>query len=221
MEYVLSDGTTTYYYDVSFDEDKLKEIMERLKEYSYTAFDVKISIEDVSIFPGFPVSDRTIRKRTIEYYNNNTLESCLPEAKIYPDSIIRHKDVGSMDFISFLISYRKLPDLYDFLDLLVNNKKIKIQGRLFSDYIFNTLYLETHRDQVLIEKLLGYVESSELVDHYKNGLGKKYRPSVEDYDYAGLRELYSEALKALKFTLKAKKEEVLNEEPVDGLHFSK
>ena len=117
MEYVLSDGTTTYYYDVSFDEDKLKEIMERLKEYSYTAFDVKISIEDVSIFPGFPVSDRTIRKKTIEYYNN-TLESCLPEAKIYPDSIIRHKDAGSMDFISFLIQIINFLRLYKVLILL-------------------------------------------------------------------------------------------------------
>ena len=77
-------------------------------------------------------------------------------------------------------------------------------GNLTMNYMF------THRDQLVLEGLLNYINSQELVNH-----------NLENYDYKGLNELYKETLECFKFNLVAIKEYLDNQEIVSGLLLQK
>ena len=75
-------------------------------------------------------------------------------------------------------------------------------------------YMFIHRDQLVIEAILNYINSKELTDNNS-------KINNENYDYKGLNELYKETLECLKFNLIAVKENVSDKEVISGLSLQK
>ena len=202
MTYELKINNVSYYYDVTYDEDKLREILEELYNYNYEKIcQGKLSGDIVK----FPATKRSIQKKVIEAFN---IEKKHSGDTLYPDTIVHHKNKGS-NYITFDYSYNKLPDLYQYIDMIVNKTPVMKNKRLFRKITDDMFYAFTHFDQIVIDELLNYANSSELEKNYEN--------KNSDYDYIGLNKLYKETLKCLSFNLIAVKEYVESKEVMDGI----
>ena len=182
----------------------MKEILEKLKKYSYvTVGKVQISGE----LTKWPTTKKNIEKRIVRNMNSKD--------KIYPETIVHHKENGC-DFVTYECSYEKLPDLYHYLDIIVNNKSIINYTGLFGyeNERLNMFYSMAHQDQLVIEKILNYIDSPQLVNHDTDTIIKAPNP---DYDYKGLNELYKETLECLNFKLIAVKKYLNNQEAISGI----
>ena len=213
--YEHQENDTEYTYNVTYDKEKLKEILEKLKEYSYTTVGKVKSVGDVT---KWPATKKNIQKR-IAYLFSLSHSSKISNHKLHPKTIIHHKENGS-DFVTYEYSYERLPDLYFYIDIIINDERVTYYYDLFGyipkgipEYIAR----ETQR-RLAVKEILNYIDSSELVNHDTDTIIKVPSP---DYDYKGLNELYKETLQCLNFKLVAVKKNLNDQEVVSGLTLQK
>lgn len=211
MLYEEKRDNIVYFYNVTYDKEKLKEILKKLEKYSYT---VRIEGKIAGNITKWPVTKNILEKRVIEFFNatKNQLDLAL-----YPETIKHCKEDGN-DYVTYEYSYTKMPDLYHYINIMINNKDIMDYVNLFG-YVtgeLNMLYAITHKEQLIIEGVINYINSKELINH---NLENNEEINNDKYDYKGLNELYKEALECFELKLIAKKEYLDNQEiiPVSSL----
>ena len=197
------------FYDVTYNKEKLKEVLERLEKYGY------ISIAEENIAGGitrWPATKKNIQKRVASIFYSRYWNS---KNTLLPETIKLHTE-NNFKYVSYKYSFEKLPDLYSYNDIIVNNRNIMNYADSFGygtgDLTYE--YMFTHRDQLVLEGLLNYINSPELVNHNSKN---DTEISNQKYDYKGLNELYKEALECFSFKLIAIKEFVDNQEVISGL----
>ena len=118
------------------------------------------------------------------------------------------------NFVTYKYLTNKLPDLYDYIDLIINNRRINSENFLKYTKLFNAseFSIIAHRDQLILDGILGYINSPELTNHNSIHDGKEDKA---EYDYKGLNELYKKTLECFNFSLVAVKEYFKNPEPVN------
>ena len=209
MIYEEKKDKLVYFYDVTYDEEKLKRILEKLEKYSY------VSIGRCQIGGSvikWPATKKNIQKRVSSiFYSRN----CYSNATILPETIVRHIE-NDNDFVTYEYLFEKLPDLYCYIDHIVNKTNIMKYAGSFGDRTgnLNMNYMLIHSEQLALEGILNYINSLELVNHY---LKNDVEINDKEYDYKGLNELYKETLGCLNFTLIAIKEYLENPEAVSVL----
>lgn len=193
MNYIERNETYEKIYSVVYDKKRLTDILEELKNYSYYTIESS-SIESVNTHSQMDKSENK-RISNLFYASKRHLN-----AKLHKRTIKYHKENGR-EYYTFNYSYEKLPDLYDYIDLIINNKNILLYDRLFRKKVetrigyYDFLYLAANKDQLLLEGLLNYANSTELTNHSSKKIGKDH------YNYEGLNELYKETLNCFKFNL--------------------
>jgi hypothetical protein len=213
MNFIVEDENSEKYYSVSYDEKKLKEILDKLSGYWYIATTNGRIAGDIT---NFPATDRMIKKRVTAFFYG-AIKRKYKEAFILPETILRHKS-SYEDYVTFDYSYVKLPDLYAYIDLILNNKTTYDYPGLFSKkdgdetVDINPYYACRNQSQLVMDGIMNYANSKELTD---NNSGDK------DYDYEGLKKLYLETLKCFKFRLFAVKEYLENQKEIDALSLRK
>lgn len=201
MTYELKENDTSYYYDVTYNEEKLREILEELNNYNYEKnCQGEVSGEIVK----FLDTKKSIQRKVENIFNS---EKKYAGDTLYPETIVHHKGKGG-NYITFDYSYNKIPDLYHYIDMIVNKTPVMKNKRLFRKVTDDMFYAFTHFDQLVLDELFNYAFSVEL--------GKNYENKTDDYDYVGLNKLYKETLECLNFNLIAIKEYVETEEIIDG-----
>ena len=203
MNYTEITDTYEKYYTVDLDKERLREILEELKKYNFVAHDEGLVGGD--IITRWPTTKKNIKERIEKY--SFTKEQ---EGNVNIDTIFFDKEKGNA---TFKYSYNKLPDLYDYIDILVNNKNVMDYRRLFGningkDGMFTIVF---HKYQILLDCILNYSNSKEF-----NLLKDK-----EGFDYQGLNKLYIETLKCIYFNLIAVKEYIDNPTKVNALELKK
>lgn len=207
MVYETKKGKKTFYYNVSYDIDMLREILEQLKDYRFS----KIGHSQIAgYFTNFPATDKIVKGRVISFFNAHNPEH---SNQILPDTIKRHTEDNN-DYITYDYQYDELPDLYHYLDIIVNGKSVKDYASLFKhDKELNMFYVAGHADQLIMDGIMNYVNSPQLVSNGTEEENAKY-------DYKGLRELYRKTLDCFKFHLFAVKEQVETHEVVSGTYIN-
>ena len=208
MVYEEKKDKVIYFYNVTYDEEKLKRILEKLEKYSY----VSISRGQMGgSVTRWPVTKKNIQKRVsslfhIKYNSNATI---LPET-------IEHHIENDNDFITFEYSFEKMPDLYCYIDVILNKANIMKYASSFGYGMLNLNMnnMLIHSEQFALEGILNYINSQELVNHH---LKNDVEINDKEYDYKGLNELYNETLECLNFTLIATKEYLENPKAVSVL----
>lgn len=207
MNFTKKNKTNEEFYSVNYDKEKLNKIMEELKNYGYTAVE-HCSIEGHT-FTKWPATEKNIKKRLATHFNATNKDE---SATLLPESIVHHTE-DDRNYITYDYLYTKLPDLYAYIDILLNNNHRKYR-KIFkgiSEYIFHdVLYFYENADQFVLEGIFDYANSKELTKH----------DSINDdkeYDYKGLNELYKETLECFQFNLIAVKEYLEKPEPVNVL----
>lgn len=200
-----------YCYFVEFDKERLLKILERLKNYRYISSDTIKLARDKKLL-GLIGKD-TIEERVISYFNNQKIHS---NDKIYPETINYNKnDTGGPAVIEY--SFEKVPDLYHYVDIIINNKDIINYVDLFGIYLqararIDMSYAIENRDQVLLNGILDYIDSEELDNENSN----------RKYDHKELYKLYKETLECFSFRLITIKKHYLNTmEATNGLSFQR
>ena len=186
MKFIEKRETSERFYSVDYNKEKLKEILEKLKDYSYVTIDHCQVAGDIT---RWPVTDGIIKKRVIAFFNATKKNK---GTTLHPGTIIHHTE-DDCDYVTYDCSYTKLPDLYYYIGLIVNDNGD------FIDY-----------EQLGLENILNYVNSPELTKH----------DSITDekeYDYKGLNELYKETLECFSFSLIAIKDYLKEPKQVDAL----
>ncbi len=206
MEFIQKNETNEKFYSVDYDKEKLKGILEKLKEYGYVAKGT--SIVGGNIITKWPATEKNIRKRTIAFFYHTKKNS---NANIYPETIVHHTEDDS-DYVTYDYSYYKLPDLYSYIEIILNNNfpTFLKHRELFEETSNSTFYAYQNSDQLVLEGILNYVNSEELTDHDSINADK-------EYDYKGLNELYKETLGCFKFNLIAIKEYLKKPEQINVL----
>lgn len=214
MEYILKkDDNIIYFYNVEVDKEELAKILEQLKCFSYDCFGQGQTAGEVT---RFPATKDNIYKRIIALHRRdyNT---------IYKNSIVRHTE-NNCDYVTYEYSYNKLPDLYDYIDLLINDRDILLETRLFGNVNgrLDMFYVAAHKYQCIIDGLLNYIDSYELKDinsyNKENDNFENYY--YQEFNHIELMRLYKEALSHIKFELVAKKETVKEKEITDGYTYA-
>lgn len=209
MIYELKKDNEKYFYNVTYDKEKLTEILEKLKKYNYIA----IGHAQISGYiTRFPAINAIIKKRVTSRFSNSN-------EKVLPETIIHHKE-NNNDFVTYDYLFERLPDLYFYIDMIVNSKSILDYPEMFgfsNDYN-NILYDGIFRDQKVLDGILNYVNSLELVN---NNSKDDVVVNNDEYDYKGLNELYKRTLECFKFNLIAIKKNVDTKEEIDGLSVQK
>lgn len=206
--YERQENDAVYTYNVIYDKEKLEEILEKLKKYKYiTVGKAQMSGEVTK----WAATKKNIENRIVRHMNSKD--------KIYPETIVHHKENGC-DFVTYEYSYEKLPDLYHYLDIIVNDKSVINYTGLFGYETgrLNIFYAMAHQEQLVVEKILNYINSPQLVNHDTDTIIKV---TDSDYDYKGLNELYKETLECFNFKLLAVKKYVDNQEVITGLSLQK
>lgn len=209
MIYEEMKDNAVYFYNVTYDKEKLKEILEKLEKYSYISIGQGQMGGNVT---RWPTTKKNIQKRVCSifysrYWNsNNTL---------LPETIARHTK-NDCDFVTYEYSFEKLPDLYSYIDIIVNNRNIMNYADSFGYGIRNLSmnYMLNHRDQLVLEGLLNYINSPELVNHNSEN---DTEISNKKYDHKGLNELYKKTLECFNFKLIAIKEYLDKQEVISSL----
>lgn len=211
--YERQENDAVYTYNVIYDKEKLEEILEKLKKYKYITVGKGQMSGEVT---KWPATKKTIEKRVVDlfYLSPNSLNDTL-----HPETIVHHTENGN-DFVTYEYSFEELPDLYHYIDIIVNNKSVIDYTGLFGyeTGTLNIFYAMDHQDQLVVEKILNYIDSPQLVNHDTDTIIKV---TDLDYDYKGLNELYKEALECFKFKLIAVKKYIDNQETISGLVLQK
>lgn len=213
MQFIEKNDINEKFYSVNYDKEKLIEILEKLKRYSYVATRHVQLAGDIT---RWPATEKNIKKRVIYFFYETNRDL---NATIHPETIVHHKE-NNNNYVTYDYSYTKLPDLYDYIDLIVNKKSILNYIELFGERTkeatgtLNMFYAAHHYDQFVLEGLLNYANSLELTNH---DFGKDKKTSKEEYDYKGLNELYKKTLECFNFHLIAVKEYLKEPEPVNVL----
>lgn len=187
MEYIEKNETNEKFYSVNCDKEKLKDILKKLEDYSYIA--VSHCQMCGQTITKWPATEKNIKKRVIAFFNATKKNK---DATLHPETITHHTE-DDCDYVTYDYSYTKLPDLYYYIGLIVNDN-----GDLV-DY-----------EQLGLDNIINYVNSPELTNH----------DSINDekeYDYKGLNELYKETLECLSFSLIAIKDYLKEPKQVDAL----
>lgn len=197
------------FYNVTYNKEKLKEILEKLEKYSY------ISIGHGQM--GGNITRRPATKKNIQKRVSSIFYSKYKKTNnILLEETITHHTENNSDFVTYDYLFEKLPDLYHYIDIIVNNKNVMNYKNLFesSEGYLNMFYATIHSDQLVLEEILNYINSPELVNHNSKN---EAEISNNKYDYKGLNELYKETLECFNFKLIAIKEFVDNQEVISGL----
>ncbi len=211
MEYIQKDENGERFYSVDYDENKLKEILEKLKKYEY----VKIAQGEIAgDITKWPATEKNIKKRVISFFNK-VLSFRYENAKLYPESIVRHTENGC-DYVTYNYSYTKLPDLYSYIETILNDDYPTFRDNSESVGLErdNAIYNYSKSDQLVLNGLLNYANSPELRKH--DSINEE-----KEYDYEGLKELYKETLGCFKFNLVAVKEYLKEPKSVNVLSLKK
>ena len=206
MEFIEKRENTERFYSVDYDKEKLKEILEKTKEYGYVAKGT--GVVGGSIITKWPATEKNIRKRTIDFFYHTKKNS---NANIYPETIVHHAENDS-DYVTYVYAYYKFPDLYSYIEIVLNNNfpTFLKHRELFEEASNSIFYAYKNSDQLVLEGILNYENSEELTDH--NSIN-----ADNEYDYKGLNELYKETLRCFKFNLIAIKEYLKESEPVNAI----
>lgn len=214
MVYVECKDKKEYFYDVTYDKEKLQNILEKLRNYSY----VKSSKGKMSgsAITKWPATMKNIEKR-VEYFVS--LKNGISNPKLLPETVVHHTENGN-NFVTYEYIYEKFPDLYYFIDIIINNKSLVDYDFLYGESApCSIMFLdESSIKQIALAELLEYIHSPQLVDCNM----ESFRDiNDRNYDYKGLNKLYKETLESFKFKLVAIKEVVDNQEVVSGLTLQK
>ena len=200
----LKEGSTIYYYNVEINFEELEKIKQKLLKYAYK------TVEQGTFFIGngqlkrinrFTTRERLRKKVTKCFYEDEDYKNCF----LHPETIEK-KQRDIIDYITFEYSYNKLPDLFFYLDILINGKN-ETNSKIYRKYVLKIKDSE-EKLAFLIEKIMEYESSQELHQgNPKNVINEK------EYDYEGLNELYQKVLENIKLTLIGKKELI---EQVEG-----
>ena len=210
MKFIEKCETSEKFYSVDYSKQKLEEILEKLKDYSYTTIGHCQLVGDIT---KWPATDKNIKKRTASFFNTTKKST---SAKLLPETISHYTENNSI-YVTYDYLYNKLPDLYAYIDLIVNDTDIFNYTGLFEKAVeektgsYNMFYAAAHQDQFVLEGILNYIDSPELTNH--NSINE------EEYDYKGLNKLYKEMLECFTFNLIATKEYLKEPIPVNGLSF--
>ena len=214
MVYVECKDKKEYFYDVTYDKEKLQNILEKLRNYSY----VKSSKEQMSgsAITKWPATMKNIEKR-VEYFVS--LKNGISNPKLLPETVVHHTENGN-NFVTYEYIYEKFPDLYYFIDIIINNKSLVDYDFLYGESVPHSIIFldEDSIKQITLAELLEYIHSPQLVDCNMESFRDL---NDRNYDYKGLNKLYKETLESFKFKLVAIKEVVDNQEVVSGLTLQK
>lgn len=209
MIYEEEKDNAVYFYNVTYDKEKLKEILKKLEKYSYTT---RNNGQIAGNITRWPATMKNIQKRvtSIFYATHNVQNNTL-----HPETIVHHSE-NNCDYITYQYSSKKFPDLYHYIDIIVNNKDVMNYIDLFGYATgkLNMFYALDHKEQLILEGILNYINSKELTNHNSENI---IEINEQEYDYKGLNELYKETLECFNFKLIAIKEYVYNQETVSGL----
>ena len=201
MTYKIKTDKKVEYYEVEYDLEKLKEIKEKLEDYSYTLY-AKGNMKGLFIYR---CNNRNYVKRCKEYFE--TVYGNYKDSKLY--NIKFDSDEPS---IEFEYSYTKLPDLYYYIDIIINKKSVRSFPKLFESDKLQRIAFNIDEFKLVMDELFSYINSYELVDNDPmNKFDNNYK-----YDYKGLNELYKETLNSFTFKLIARKEFLDTNEIVSG-----
>lgn len=200
MVYKTKDDNKEYYYEVTFDRDKLKEIFNELEKYSYYKI---CKVKSYGDLVKFPATKNNIMKRIIKRLPLDKRALKDDNAKLLVDSITLNMDNNQ---VTYDILHKKSTDLYQYIDFILNDNLDNLT-------IYNGLIITF---QTVIDGILNYSNSDELVN---NNPENDKRINNKDYDYQGLKELYQKTLGCFKFKLIAVKEHIDNQDLLDGVVF--
>lgn len=207
MIYKAKDDNKEYFFTVKYDEEQLRKILEELKSYKHV---IKGHAQISGHVTKFPATYSLVKKRTIAFFKKFKDH---PNAEIDSESIVHHTEKGH-HYVTYDYSYETLPELYDYLDLLVNGGNPARCKHLFRDARGNfDWYTYLHNSsQVIMDGILNYTYSPEL-DNYSS--------TNDGFDYVGLNKLYKRTLESFNFSLNAVKENVHGSSPIDGVVLQK
>ncbi len=211
MNFIQKNENGEEFYSVDYDREMLKEILKKLKKYEY----VKISQAQIAgDITNWPATEKIIKKRVASFFYK-VISFRYENATLYPETIVHHTENGR-DYVTYNFSYTKLPDLYSYIETILNNdyptfRKNSESVGLKRD---NAVYYYSKSDQLVLNGLLSYADSPELRKHDSINEGK-------EYDYEGLKELYKETLGCFKFNLVAVKEYLKEPKSVNVLSLRK
>lgn len=196
MNFIQKSENGEEFYSVDYDREMLKEILKKLKKYEY----VKIAQGEIAgDITKWPATEKIIKKRVVSSFYK-VLSFRYENAKLYPESIVRHTENGC-DYVTYNYSYTKLPDLYSYIETILNDDypTFRDNSESFGIKRADVAYNYCNSDQLLLNALLNYANSPELRKH--DSINEE-----KEYDYEGLKELYKETLGCFKFNLVAVKE---------------
>ena len=199
-QYITDENYETldeYNYFVSYDSDRLKELLEQLKEFTYTCSE---SFEMSNNRKRFLSKKKPIEQVVIDFFQNDFMHK---QDRIHPETIKYRKDENG---VMFLIEYEydKVVDLYHYVAIILNQEKL--------EHFFGLIRPQEEREKDLLNHLFQYDKTVE----FDEGL------CTMPYDYSELHRLYKEVLKCFRFKLiSVTKHERGNKESTDGIAFQK
>ena len=103
MIYEEKKDNAVRFYDVTYDKEKLKEVLEKLEKYSY----ISVAEENMAgAVTRWPATKKNIQKRV----SSNFCSSCGNSKKtLLPETITLHTG-NDYDYVSYKYSFEKLPD---------------------------------------------------------------------------------------------------------------
>ena len=198
------------YYEVTYDKDKLKEILNELEEHRYYKIGNYRNSGGGYIFR-FPETDKTIRKRiykqSYKFYTRKFVNFQLIE-----DSINYDKRKG---YLKFDFTYISLTDLYKLIDIVLNDFNLSTMEKYPELFSNDKPCIFDYNKQVVIDRILNYIDSPELTDTPE----PDKRVENQYYDYKKVSELYQKTLECFKFKLTSRKEHIDSLEQIDGVSF--
>ncbi len=204
MNYEIKTDKIIKYYEVEYDLEKLKEIKEKLENYKYTLYDKDI-ITGLFIYR---CNSKNYVKRCKDHFER--VYGIFEELNFYS---IKYTDTDNPN-IEVEYSYIKLPNLYYYIDIIINNKSVRSYPILFESSKIQKLTFKSDEFKLVVDEILNYENSYELIN---NNPRNKNIDNCKKYDYKGLNELYRETLKCFTFKLIARKQYFDNLEKEDGL----
>lgn len=207
MIYEEKNDNAVYFYNVTYDKEKLKEILVKLENYSYISRNKEQIAGNIT---RWPATKKNIQKRVISFFY---AIHRFPYDKLHPETIVHHTE-NDRDYVEYEYSSKKLTNLYHYIDIIINCKDIMNYTNLFGQKKLIMYYDLTHKEQLCIEGILNYINSEELTNHNPKNITEK---SEQEYDYKGLNKLYKETLECFNFKLIAIKEYVDDQKIISGL----
>ena len=182
--YERQENDAVYTYNVIYDKEKLEEILEKLKKYKYiTVGKGKMSGKVTK----WPATKKTIEKR-VAYNFSLSFSSKISNHTLIPETIVHHTENGN-DFVTYKYYFEKLPDLYFYIDLIINDKAAIEYYGIFGYPVKGIPELNSRENNrcLAVKEILNYIDSPELVNHDTDTIIKVPNP---DYDYKGLNKMF-------------------------------